>query len=87
MLTTFKLNNQNAFLHKSMPKLLIEVNMLNQTDTNKFRLLSKVLLMSFVLSSAGFVTACDNQGPAEEAGEAVDESVEETGDAFDDATE
>ena len=61
--------------------------MLNKTDTKTFRLLSKVLLMSFVLSIAGFVTACDSQGPAEEAGEAVDESVEETRDTFDDATE
>lgn len=61
--------------------------MLNTTDTKNFRLLSKVLLVSFVLSIAGFVTACDNQGPAEEAGEAVDESVDETRDAIDDATE
>lgn len=61
--------------------------MLNKTDTKTFRLLSKVLLMSFVLSIAGLVTACDNQGPAEEAGEAIDESVDETSDTLDDATE
>lgn len=61
--------------------------MLNKTDTKTFQVLSKVLLMSFVLSIAGFVTACDNQGPAEEAGEAIDESVEEAKDVIDDATE
>lgn len=61
--------------------------MLNNTDSNTFRLLSKILLMTFALSSVGFVTACDDQGPAEEAGEAIDDSVEDTGDAIEDATD
>lgn len=30
---------------------------------------------------------CDNQGPMEEAGEAIDDSIEETGDAIEDATD
>lgn len=61
--------------------------MLNNTDSNPFRLLCKILLMAFVLSGVGFLTACDDQGPAEEAGEAIDESVEDTGDAIEDATD
>ena len=61
--------------------------MLNNTDSNSFRILAKILLMTFALSSVVFITACDNQGPAEEAGEAIDESVEEAGDAIEDATD
>ncbi len=30
--------------------------------------------------------ACDNQGPAEEAGEEMDDAVDDLGDAVDDAT-
>lgn len=60
--------------------------MLNKTDSNSFRLLCKILLMTFALSSVGFITACDDKGPAEEAGEAIDETVEDTGDAIEDAT-
>jgi hypothetical protein len=61
--------------------------MFKSTDSNPFRFLSKVLLMAFVLSCAGFLTACEDQGPAEEAGEAIDESVEESGDAIEEATD
>lgn len=60
--------------------------MLNKTDSNPFRLLCKILLMTFALSSVGFITACDDKGPAEEAGEAIDETVEDAGDAIEDAT-
>lgn len=60
--------------------------MLNKTESNPFRLLCKILLMTFALSSVGFITACDDKGPAEEAGEAIDETVEDTGDAIEDAT-
>ena len=35
---------------------------------------------------AGFLAACDD-GPAEDAGEAIDETAEETGDAVEDATD
>ncbi|WP_417550540.1 hypothetical protein [Methylophaga sp.] len=61
--------------------------MLNNTDSNPFRLLCKILLMTFALSSVGFITACENQGPAEEAGEEIDESIEESGDAIEEATD
>lgn len=43
------------------------------------------LTLGFV--SMGFLTACEEQGPAEEAGERIDEAVEDTGDAAEDAAE
>jgi hypothetical protein len=61
--------------------------MINKTDSNPFRFLCKILLMTFALSSIGFITACDDKGPAEEAGEAIDETMEDTGDAIEDATD
>ncbi|THK40793.1 hypothetical protein E8Q33_12130 [Methylophaga sp. SB9B] len=60
--------------------------MINKTDSNPFRFLCKILLMTFAISSVGFITACDDKGPAEEAGEAIDETVEDAGDAIEDAT-
>jgi hypothetical protein len=36
---------------------------------------------------AGALAACEEQGPAEEAGEAIDDSVEGAGDAVEDATD
>jgi hypothetical protein len=36
---------------------------------------------------AGALSACDDQGPAEEAGEAVDDTVEDAGDAAEDSTD
>ena len=32
-------------------------------------------------------TGCDQQGPAEKAGEEIDDKVEQTGDAIEDATD
>ncbi|AFI83240.1 hypothetical protein [Methylophaga nitratireducenticrescens] len=61
--------------------------MFKNINSNAFRFLSRILLMTFVLSGAGFLTACEDQGPVEEAGEAIDESVEETGDAIEEATD
>lgn len=37
----------------------------------------KYLFGFFIVSSMVFLPACDNDGPAEEAGEAVDEAVED----------
>lgn len=42
------------------------------------------LLLSVLMVS---LSACDQQGPVEEAGEKVDETVEETGEAIEDATD
>ena len=36
---------------------------------------------------AGALAACDSEGPAEEAGETVDDAAEDAGDAAEDATD
>jgi len=47
------------------------------------QILMKILLIS--LFSLGLV-ACEREGPMERAGESIDEAVEDTGDAIEDAT-
>ena len=45
-------------------------------------------LMVFLLSASLMIpilSGCEQQGPAEEAGEKIDEAVEETGDAIEEA--
>lgn len=44
-------------------------------------LLSRKLLMLLVASMLTFTVACDREGPAERAGENVDNAVENTGEA------
>jgi hypothetical protein len=36
---------------------------------------------------AGALAACEDQGPAEEAGETIDDTAEDAGDAVEDATD
>ncbi|MCC5812173.1 MAG: hypothetical protein JJU06_17585 [Ectothiorhodospiraceae bacterium] len=44
-----------------------------------------VFLLFMLLAFSGFgLVACDDQGPAEEAGEEIDDTAEDIGDAFDD---
>ncbi|MGK2740882.1 hypothetical protein ACSHT0_08290 [Tepidicaulis sp. LMO-SS28] len=38
-----------------------------------------------ILFAGGLVAACEEQGPAEQAGEQIDEGVEEMGDGMEDA--
>lgn len=57
------------------------------TDNAFFRMLSRALLLTFVVGSLGMVSACEQQGPAEEAGEQIDESIEEAGDEIEEATD
>lgn len=45
----------------------------------------KTIPMLFLISMMG-LTACEEQGPAEELGENIDEATEETADAIRDAT-
>ena len=52
-------------------------------DSMRRRLLSLTVLIPL----AGVLAACDNDGPAEEAGEAIDETADEVGDAVDDAAD
>ncbi|MEX1200180.1 MAG: hypothetical protein WEB02_05265 [Methylophaga sp.] len=57
------------------------------TDNTFFRMLSRALLLTFVVGSLGMVSACEQQGPAEEAGEQIDETVEEAGDEIEESTD
>lgn len=58
---------------------------MNEENLLTKRVRSLALAMFLVLSGGAFLTACDNQGPAEEAGENIDDAVEDTGDAMEDA--
>jgi len=50
--------------------------------------LSKTIAAAMFISALTLtLSACEQDGPMEEAGEKVDESVEETGDAIKDATD
>ncbi|MEX0615787.1 MAG: hypothetical protein WD177_07755 [Methylophaga sp.] len=57
------------------------------TDNAFFRMLSRALLLTFIVGSLGMVSACEQQGPAEEAGEEIDETVEEAGDEIEESTD
>jgi len=50
------------------------------------RLRSCLMGTAVLVPLAGFLAACDD-GPAEDAGEAIDETAEEAGDAVEDATD
>lgn len=45
------------------------------------------LLLTLSLTLPLVLAACEQEGPAEEAGENVDQAVEDTGDAIDEATD
>jgi predicted small lipoprotein YifL len=51
---------------------------------HSMRKLLAVLALVFPLA---LLTACEQEGPLEQAGEEADQAVEDTGDAIDDATE
>ncbi len=57
------------------------------TDNAFFRMLSRALLLTFIVGSLGMVSACEQQGPVEEAGEQIDESIEEAGDEIEESTD
>ncbi len=48
---------------------------------------TKLLLPLLCFSATLFITGCEQQGPAERAGEKVDESVEKAGDKVEQAGE
>lgn len=47
--------------------------------------LALVFALLGLLSFSGVMVGCEEQGPAEEAGETLDEAADEAGDAVDDA--
>lgn len=46
-----------------------------------------LMLLLTLLLGGGVLVGCEDQGPAEEAGEQIDETAEEAGDAMDDAAD
>lgn len=44
-------------------------------------------LFALTMLAAVGLTACDSEGPAEQLGEKIDNTVEETGDAIENATD
>ncbi len=50
--------------------------------------LSKTIAAALLVSALMItLSACEEQGPLEEAGEEIDDKVEDTGDAIEDATD
>jgi len=49
--------------------------------------LFNVLCAMFLALSVGVLAGCEQEGPAEEAGEEIDEAVEEAGDKMEEAGE
>lgn len=53
-----------------------------------FRFLTSKLAAALLIGTfAGMLAACDDQGPAEEIGESIDETAEEAGEAVENATD
>lgn len=46
--------------------------------------LALILALLATLAFSGMMIGCEEQGPAEQTGEEIDEAMEETGDALDD---
>ena len=55
-------------------------------NANRFRRLAAASLLATSAGFAGFAIGCDD-GPAEEAGEAIDDAADDAGDAIDDAAD
>ncbi|MBO6561023.1 MAG: hypothetical protein JJ959_10815 [Nisaea sp.] len=49
--------------------------------------LRTLLVIAFVAAGSLGLMACDRQGPAEQLGEKIDDTVEQAGDAIEDATD
>ncbi len=56
-------------------------------NSTSFKMLCRALMLMFAFSSVGLLAACDNDGPAEEAGEQIDETMEEATDSMEDAAD
>jgi len=57
----------------------------NHSDNRSPRITSALFALLFALGGGAALTGCDDDGPAEEAGEEIDEAVEDAGDAMEDA--
>lgn len=61
-----------------------EMNKSHATRTGT-RISAALFALLFALGGGAMLTGCEDQGPAEEAGEEIDEAVEDAGDAIEDA--
>jgi hypothetical protein len=69
------------------PILNGDVCMKSMSESKSFSMICKALLIMFAFAGVGMLSACDNDGPAEEMGEKIDNTVEDAGDAIDDAAD
>ncbi|MEP3114692.1 hypothetical protein [Nisaea sp.] len=60
---------------------------LNRTTTARTSRPRIAALLALVMLGATGLAACDSEGPAEQLGEKIDNTVEETGDAIENATD
>lgn len=63
--------------------------MTDRTEDHTPRKLLRAVLMAMLLAFAGgtMLAGCEEQGPAEEAGEEIDEAAEEAGDEMEEAAD
>ena len=59
----------------------------SQEENMKLSMMRKLVMTLLVALMLGGVVACDDQGPAEEAGENIDEAAENAGDSMEEAGE
>lgn len=53
-----------------------------------FKIMGRFLvILMLAVGSTGLLTACEDEGPMEEAGENIEEAAEETGDDLEEATD
>ncbi|WP_376692444.1 hypothetical protein [Wenzhouxiangella sp. EGI_FJ10409] len=52
---------------------------------NGTRIISVLFALLFALGGSAILTGCEDQGPAEKAGEEIDEAIDDAGDAIEDA--
>lgn len=63
-------------------------NLKNADANNRSpRITSALFALLFALGGGAVLSGCEEQGPAEEAGEEIDDAVEEAGEEIDEAAE
>lgn len=60
------------------------INRPEKSSVNFPRLGPLLAALLLALGTVAFATGCEDQGPAEEAGESIDDAVDDAQDAFDD---
>ena len=62
-------------------------NLDNDMKNRSPKITSALFALLFALGCGAVLTGCEQQGPAEEAGEEIDEAVEDAGEEIDEAAE